>query len=128
MLFDGHPVELNRERFRRHTKPNDVPVIADFWPEWCGPCRAMASIFKRAAQELEPKARFVRWTSMPSLSSPTSSVSAGSRHCSFSKKAASSRSRPALQICIPFGIGSPASRISDAHPSLPMAQHDSPFG
>jgi thioredoxin 2 len=59
-LFEGRPVELDGRRFSRHTGRNDIPVIADFWAPWCGPCRAMAPILDRAAQELEPKARFVK--------------------------------------------------------------------
>jgi len=59
-LLDGKPVALDEARFDSFLGRNELPVLVDFWADWCGPCHAMAPAFERAAKELKPRVRFAK--------------------------------------------------------------------
>jgi thioredoxin 1 len=56
----GNLQELTDTTFDEEIGASDVPLIVDFWAEWCGPCRMVAPVLEQIASENAGKVRLAK--------------------------------------------------------------------
>lgn len=94
-LLPAAPVAVAGDDLARLASSSDVPVVADFWAEWCGPCKMMAPAFAEAARA-RPRMQFVK---VDTEASPAAAAGYGIR---------------GIPTMILFRNGSEAARVSGA--------------
>ena len=56
----GAEVIVTNDNFKTEVLDSDIPVLADFWAEWCVPCKMVGPILEQMAEEYKGKIKIAK--------------------------------------------------------------------
>jgi len=69
-------VAVTDDTFDAEVKNSDIPVVVDFWAEWCGPCKQIGPALEELSTEMEGRIKVAK---VDVDSNPNAAVSMGVR-------------------------------------------------
>ncbi len=53
-------IHLTEQNFEQEVLKSEIPVLVDFWAEWCGPCRMIGPTIEELAEEFAGRAKIAK--------------------------------------------------------------------